>query len=86
MKLEWSDDALADLDRFVEFLSKQRPSLASAVASQIIAKVEVPRSRFSVSTRGLVGPSAGARSTGSWCCRSPVPRTFFGIASTASVW
>jgi plasmid stabilization system protein ParE len=59
MKLEWSDDALADLDRFVEFLSKQRPSLASAVASQIIAKVEVPRSRFSVSTRGLVGPSAG---------------------------
>jgi hypothetical protein len=29
MNLEWSDDALADLDRFVEFLNKERPSLAA---------------------------------------------------------
>jgi hypothetical protein len=27
MKLEWSDEALADLDRFAEFLSREHPSL-----------------------------------------------------------
>jgi len=41
MKLEWSDEALADLDRFVEFLSRERPSLATIVATEIIDKVEV---------------------------------------------
>jgi plasmid stabilization system protein ParE len=41
MKLEWSDDALADLDRFVDFLNEDRPSLAAVVASEIIAKVQV---------------------------------------------
>jgi plasmid stabilization system protein ParE len=41
MNLEWSDDALADLDRFVEFLNKERPSLAAVVAGEIIAKAQV---------------------------------------------
>jgi toxin ParE1/3/4 len=41
MKLEWSDEALADLDRFVEFLNHEHPSLASIVAGEIISKVQV---------------------------------------------
>jgi plasmid stabilization system protein ParE len=41
MKLEWSDEALADLDRFVEFLNRERPSLASVVAGEIVSKVQV---------------------------------------------
>ena len=32
MKLEWSDEALADLDRFAEFLSREHPSLAAIVS------------------------------------------------------
>jgi plasmid stabilization system protein ParE len=41
MKLEWSDEALADLDRFVEFLNQQQPSLAPLVAKEIVDKVQV---------------------------------------------
>jgi toxin ParE1/3/4 len=41
MKLEWSDAALADLDRFVEFLNREHPSLAGLVAGEIVSKVQV---------------------------------------------
>src|ERR1700685_1656761 len=41
MNLEWSDEALADLDRFAEFLHREHPSLAAVVASEIVNKVEV---------------------------------------------
>jgi plasmid stabilization system protein ParE len=41
MKLEWSDEALADLDRFVEFLNREHPSLARAVAKEIVDKAQV---------------------------------------------
>ena len=41
MKLEWSDAALADLDRFAAFLDREHPSLAAVVASEIIGKVQV---------------------------------------------
>jgi plasmid stabilization system protein ParE len=41
MKLEWSDAALADLDRFAAFLDREHPSLAPVVASEIIGKVQV---------------------------------------------
>jgi plasmid stabilization system protein ParE len=41
MKLEWSDEALADLDRFAEFLHREHPSLAAIVASEIIDRVQV---------------------------------------------
>jgi plasmid stabilization system protein ParE len=41
MKLEWSKEALADLDRFVEFLNRERPSLAAIVASEIVEKVQL---------------------------------------------
>ena len=41
MKVEWSNEALADLDRFVEFLDREHPSLAAIVATEIIEKVRV---------------------------------------------
>jgi plasmid stabilization system protein ParE len=39
--LEWSDDALADLDRFAAFLDDQSPELAGIVAQEIIARAQV---------------------------------------------
>jgi plasmid stabilization system protein ParE len=41
MNLEWSDEALADLDRFAEFLHRQHPSLAAVVATEIVNKAQV---------------------------------------------
>jgi plasmid stabilization system protein ParE len=41
MKLEWSDEALADLDRFAQFLSREHPTLAPNVATEIIDRVQV---------------------------------------------
>jgi toxin ParE1/3/4 len=38
MKLEWSADALADLNRFAQFLQDRHPLLASTVASKIMEK------------------------------------------------
>src|SRR5260370_37658852 len=41
MRVEWSDDALADLDRFAAFLQLQHPSLANIVAEEIIDKAQL---------------------------------------------
>jgi plasmid stabilization system protein ParE len=41
MKLEWSNAALADLDRFAEFLDREHPALAAIVAREIVDKVQV---------------------------------------------
>ena len=41
MKLEWSDAALSDLNRFAEFLNRDHPALAAIVATEIIQKAEV---------------------------------------------
>jgi plasmid stabilization system protein ParE len=41
MKLEWSDQALADLDRFADFLHREHPRLATRVAAEIIAKARL---------------------------------------------
>lgn len=38
MKIEWSAAALADLDRFANFLQTDFPNLAGVVAREIIAK------------------------------------------------
>jgi plasmid stabilization system protein ParE len=39
--LEWSDDALADLDRFAAFLHDESSDLAAIVAAEIIARAQV---------------------------------------------
>jgi hypothetical protein len=41
VKLEWSVDALADLDRFERFLRRQQPHLAPIVAEAIIDAAHV---------------------------------------------
>jgi plasmid stabilization system protein ParE len=41
MKLEWSADALADLDRFAVFLQDKYPALAPRVAQEILAKAQL---------------------------------------------
>lgn len=41
MNLEWSNEALADLDRFAEFLNREHPALAAIVASEIIGRAQV---------------------------------------------
>lgn len=40
MKIEWSAAALADLDRFANFLQTDFPNLAGVVAHEIIAKAD----------------------------------------------
>ncbi len=53
--LDWSDDALADLDRFAAFLQEQSPELAAIVAEEIIARAQLlsrhPKLRRPISTR-----------------------------------
>jgi plasmid stabilization system protein ParE len=39
--LEWSADALADLDRFAAFLHDESPELATIVAQEIITRAEI---------------------------------------------
>jgi plasmid stabilization system protein ParE len=41
MNLEWSDDALTDLDRFAKFLHDKYPALAHRAAQEIMAKAEI---------------------------------------------
>jgi len=41
MNVEWSDDAVADLDRFAAFLNRKYPSLSDVVAEAIIEKAQL---------------------------------------------
>ena len=41
IELQWSEDALADLDRFAAFLTEQSPELAATVADAIIARTRI---------------------------------------------
>jgi toxin ParE1/3/4 len=52
--LQWSEDALADLDRFAAFLSEHSPGLAAAVADAIIARTRI-LSRHPTIGRPLAG-------------------------------
>ena len=39
--VDWSDDALADLNRFASFLEDHSPELAPVVADAIVARIEL---------------------------------------------
>jgi toxin ParE1/3/4 len=41
LRIEWSADALADLQRFAEFLHSRHPALAERVAQEIVAKAQL---------------------------------------------
>ena len=41
MKLEWSVAALADLDRFAEFLHDRHPDMAARIASEILERAGI---------------------------------------------
>jgi toxin ParE1/3/4 len=56
MKLEWSADALADLNRFAEFLKDKHPGLAAIVAGEIVAKTAM-RAEHPLIGRPLAGRS-----------------------------
>ena len=43
VQIEWSVDALADLDRFATFLHEQFPELAARVAGELVARTDVLR-------------------------------------------
>ena len=43
VEVEWSVDALADLDRFAAFLHGQFPELAARVAGEVVARTDVLR-------------------------------------------
>jgi len=55
VRLEWSLDALADLNRFATFLHEQSPDLAARVASELITRADVlrrhPKLRRPIATR-----------------------------------
>jgi plasmid stabilization system protein ParE len=56
MNLEWSADALADLNRFEAFLAENHPDLAANVAREIVAKIAV------LAEHPLMGRSLAGRS------------------------
>ena len=63
--VEWSADALRDLDRFAIFLHQNHPSLASIVAREIVLRSQV------LSEVPLMGrPIEDARNIGRSCLRS----------------
>ena len=81
MRLEWSDAALADIDRFVEFLNREHPSLAGVVAGEIIGKVQVLSEHPMTGLRSLAG-----KSTDKLYCRFWEQITSSNTASTENVW
>jgi len=54
MKIEWSEDALADLDRFATFLRETYPALAERVARELVSKAQI-LSELPRSGRALAG-------------------------------
>jgi plasmid stabilization system protein ParE len=80
MNLEWSDEALADLDRFVEFLGRERPALAKIVATEIIDEVQV------LSEHPQLGRLLVERNIARSQCRFSARLLCFNIASMARVW
>jgi plasmid stabilization system protein ParE len=75
MKVEWSDDALADLDRFATFLRETYPTLAERVARELVSRAQM-LSELPRSGRAL----AGCQDTGSSSCAFSMRATCSNIA------
>jgi plasmid stabilization system protein ParE len=81
MKLEWSDQALADLNRFAEFLHREHPSLAPIVAAEIMGKAQV------LSEHPQPGrPIAGRQKYRQVVLQVPGAAYVSNIASMANAW
>lgn len=59
MKLEWSAEALADLDRFADFLRERHPQLSKFVAHEIVAQAQI-LAEFPQTGRVLAGRNIGS--------------------------
>jgi plasmid stabilization system protein ParE len=82
MKVEWSRDALADLDRFAAFLHDKHPALAPRVAQEIKAKAQI----FWPSIRNPDVRSRVVRNIARSCWRYSMRAMSFSIATTANGW
>ena len=74
VEIEWSLDALADLDRFAAFLHERFPDLAARVANELVERTDVLRRHPKLTShrrsRGIPRtPTPGAR----WHIRPSVP-------------
>jgi plasmid stabilization system protein ParE len=74
MKLEWLATALADLDRFANFLHDRHPHLAKIVAAEIRTKAAI------LSDYSLIG-----RNSASWFLRCGTPAMSSAMPRMASV-
>jgi plasmid stabilization system protein ParE len=74
--IEWSPDALADLERFADFLHEHHPELAGIVAQAI-----VDRRKRCLRSRDWAVQSLAARNTASSCFRFSTHRTYSNIGS-----
>jgi plasmid stabilization system protein ParE len=81
MRVEWSQDALADLDRFAEFLHERYPLLAKKIAGEIIKKAQILADRIRLRRAIAVRPNSGKR-----FFRSPTPPTSSNIVSMEIAW
>jgi hypothetical protein len=81
MKLEWSDRALADLDRFAQHLHRENPLRAQRVAAEIISKVQVLSDILNWDDQSQAGKSIARL-----CSKSPAQLTCFNIALTVAGW
>ena len=80
MKIEWSAAALADLDRFSDFLRERHPALSAVVAREIMAKaVLLSEHPF------LVERLPGEKSIGRLYCGCSTPPMSFNTALGRSV-
>ena len=79
--IEWSQDALADLDRFAAFLQHEHPDLAGTVALEII-----PRPKRFQPFRGWAVRLPEGQSIASLRCRCSMHPTCSNIGLTGSAW
>ena len=75
VEIEWSLDALADLNRFAAFLHGQFPELAARVAGELIARADVLR------RHPKLGRPIGNRAGDAWMTFFPSRRPRSSVAA-----